>query len=134
MSEATEKTDEAENELGYEDWAEELRDGRLVGVECNDCGHLSGVPRAVCTDCGGRQLDEIELGTEGEVVSETSINVPPVDFDRGYQVVIAEVDGVRVTGRVEDGKVDIGEVVEFDDVHESSDHGKERPSPVFSPK
>lgn len=99
--------------LTYDDWREALLDGVLLGQECTDCGYATGAPKAACPRCGSRELEAFELPQEGEVHSETTIQVPPEGFDRGYQVVVVEVGDARVTGRVDDPGVGIGDDVAF---------------------
>ncbi|WP_254534956.1 Zn-ribbon domain-containing OB-fold protein [Halomarina litorea] len=115
--------------LTHEAWADALRDGDLLGVACADCGATYGTPFAVCNDCGGRDVETTDLPTEGEVYTETTIQVPPVDFEGPYQVGMVQVGSARVTARLEgDGEaVEIGDRVVLDGVVESGGE----PAPVF---
>ncbi len=97
--------------LTYDDWQEALRESVLLSQKCTDCGYTTGAPKAACPRCGSRNLEAIELPQEGEVHSETTIQVPPEGFDRGYQVVIVDLGGARVAGRVDDPGVEIGDDV-----------------------
>jgi uncharacterized OB-fold protein len=101
--------------LTHDEWADALRDGDLLGVTCTDCGATYGTPFVVCNECGGRDLEATELPADGEVYSETTIGVPPTGFEGPYQVGTVELDGARVTARLE-GEVDIGDHVVFDGV------------------
>jgi uncharacterized OB-fold protein len=117
-------------EPGYGDWAEAVRDGELVGLECEDCGNVTGTPKAACTDCGSRSLTRAVLPDEGTVYTETTVAVAPEGFDGGYKVGLVELGetGARVLGRL-DGDAEIGDDVEFIDVFVRDD-GNE-PAPVF---
>lgn len=114
--------------LTYDDWAAALHDDVLLGQSCQSCGAVSSVPAAACRDCGDRAFETIALPTSGEVVSETTIGVPPTGFPDRYQIAIVGLGGTRVLGRV-DGHVDIGDAVELSDV--SVVDGD--PAPVFAP-
>ncbi len=105
--------------LTYDDWQEALLDGLLLGQECQDCGYTTGAPKAACPRCGSRGIDAVELPLEGEVHSETTIQVPPSGFERGYQVVVVDVGDARVTGRVDDPGVEIGDDVELSEGRET---------------
>lgn len=99
--------------LTYDDWREALLDDVLLGQECTGCDYTTGAPKAACPRCGSRELDAVELPLEGEIHSETTIQVPPEGFDRGYQVVVVDVGDARVTGRLDDPGVEIGDEVAF---------------------
>lgn len=99
------------DELTYGDWSEALLDDVLLGQSCGGCGYTTGAPKAACPRCGSRGLEAVELPLEGEVHSETTIQVPPEGFERGYQVVVVDVGGARVTGRVDEPGVEIGDEV-----------------------
>lgn len=101
--------------LTHEEWADALRDGDLLGVTCTDCGATYGTPFAVCNECGSRNMETTDLPTEGEVYSETTIQVSPIGFEGPYQVGTVQLDGARVTARLDD-EVVIGDRVVFDGV------------------
>lgn len=115
--------------LDYDDWRNALFDEVLLGQECDDCGRVTGAPKAACAYCGNRDLEVVELPTEGEIFSETTIAVSPEGYDDGYQVALIQLGGARILARVDDGtQVEIGQEVELVDVMEAPD-GK--PAPVF---
>lgn len=118
-----------DGELLYSGWAEAVRDGVLLGQECSECGHVTGSPKAACPYCGDRGIEVVRLPSEGEVYSETTIKVPPEGYDGEYQIVIVEVGGARVLGRMPGG-VGIGDTVELADYTEV----KSEPAPVFEAK
>ena len=115
--------------LTYNDWAEAVRDGELVGLECDDCGNITGAPKAACTDCGSRSLSRVSLPVEGTVYSETTVAVAPEGLEGGYKVGVVEVGETRVLGRLDD-EAEIGDEVEFLDVFEKDGE----PAPVFGSK
>ncbi|MCX2817906.1 OB-fold domain-containing protein [Haladaptatus sp. F3-133] len=114
--------------LSYDDWSEAIRDGELVGLECDDCGNITGAPKAACTECGSRSVSRVSLPDEGTVYSETTVAVAPEGFEGGYKVGIVELGGTgaRVLGRLDD-EAEIGDEVGFVGVFENRDE----PAPVF---
>jgi hypothetical protein len=112
--------------LTYAEWAEALREGDLLAVTCTDCGRTTATPVAVCPDCSSRDLESTTLPREGEVYSETTIQVPPEAFEGPYQVGLVDVDGTRLMARLE-GDAAIGDRVVFEDVLEEGGE----PAPVF---
>ena len=98
--------------LTHAEWSAALRDGRLLGLHCENCGTTQGTPKAACPDCGSRNLEPVELSTEGVVYTETTVNVPPEGIEeRGYQVAVVDLGDARVLGRLDDEAVTIGDDV-----------------------
>jgi uncharacterized protein len=70
--------------------------------ECEDCGRREFVRRHVCTACGGRRLARGGVPGKGTVYASTLIRVAPGPFaeQTPYWIVLADLDGVRVAGRL----------------------------------
>ncbi|WP_233752206.1 MULTISPECIES: Zn-ribbon domain-containing OB-fold protein [Halostella] len=107
-------------------WQDALGDGRLLGQECADCGHVTAAPKAACARCGSRALETVELPEEGTVYSATRIEVAPEGFDAPYRVGIVTLGDGRVMARLE-GDADIGEAVSF----RGASSTPEGPAPLF---
>lgn len=108
--------------LTHGEWCEAVADGRLFGQACADCGAVQGTPKAACPHCGSRELETVQLPTDGVIYTETTINVPPSGVDeRGYQVAVVEVGEARVMGRLVDQDVDIGDAVVLSGYDEDSE-------------
>jgi uncharacterized OB-fold protein len=98
--------------LTHGEWNAAVKAGDLLGLHCGECDRTHGTPKAACPYCGSRTLETVELPTEGEVYTETTINVPPEGIDgRGYQVALVEVGDARITARLVDQDVAIGDEV-----------------------
>ncbi|MFB6118666.1 Zn-ribbon domain-containing OB-fold protein [Halosegnis sp.] len=114
--------------LTYAEWADAVQEGRLLGLACA-CGHTNGSPVAACPHCGERDLEQVELPTEGTVHTETTVQVPPAGFqERGYQVVAVSLGDARVMGRVVGDRVEIGDQVSLAGVITEDDG---HPAPTF---
>lgn len=123
------ETRELPETLRYDDWARAVTEGRLLGQACPDCGHVAGAPKGACAQCGSRDVETVELPTTGEVYTETTVHVPPVQFEeRGYQVALVQLGDARVMVRIEGDHVDIGEEVTLSDYTDEDDG---HPAPVF---
>lgn len=107
-------------------WREALRDGRLLGQHCPDCGHETAAPKAACAQCGSQAVERVDLPTEGEVYARTRIEVAPAAYEGPYDVGLVSVGDARVLARL-DGHFEIGDAVSLQDVFEG-EHG---PAPVF---
>lgn len=122
-------TGELPDDLRYADWAAAVENGRLLGQECADCGHVTGAPMGACPRCGARDLSTVDLPATGEVYSETLLNVPPVQFaEASYQVALVRLGEARVMARIDGGQVAIGDEVELSGVVDEDDG---HPAPVF---
>ena len=115
-------------DLTFNDWQDALEDGNLLGHECLNCNHVSGLPRGACDRCGSRDLSVVELPKAGEVYSETEVYVAPEGFEGGYGLAIISLGDARVLGRI-DGDIEIGDEVIFSEVFS----GTGDPAPVFEP-
>ena len=96
--------------LTAREWASALAGGRLLGQRCADCDHHTAAPKAACARCGSRDLETVELPTEGTIYSVTTQNVTPAGFDAPYDVALIEVGEARVLGRL-DAEGEIGDRV-----------------------
>ncbi|MFC7131588.1 MULTISPECIES: Zn-ribbon domain-containing OB-fold protein [Salinibaculum] len=113
--------------LSDDDIARALRDGVLLGQECADCGHGTGTAAAACSHCGSRDTTAVVLPEDGEIYTETRINVPPPAFEGPYTVAIVELsDGTRLTAHIE-SDVSVGDAVSF----QGTIAEDIRPAPVF---
>ncbi|AGN01800.1 hypothetical protein L593_09275 [Salinarchaeum sp. Harcht-Bsk1] len=111
----------------YEEWRRSLwEDETILGQRCGDCGHATAAPKAACARCGSRDLDRIELPTEGEVWARTRIEIAPADFDGPYTVALVDLGEAKVLARLTD-EFAIGDSVALTDVYE----GDLGPAPVF---
>lgn len=113
----------------YDDWVRAVTEGRLLGQSCAECGHVAGAPKGACAHCGSRDLETVELPTEGEVYTETTVAVPPIQFEEDqYQVALVQLDDARVMARIAGDYVGIGDRVVLTDYLDTDD---DHPAPVF---
>ena len=92
-----------EYKLTFAAWREGLRNGKLLGLKCKECGAYTCPPRMVCAECGGTNLDIVELNKKGEIKSFTVCIGVPAGFTGPYVVAVADLEeGPRVMGNVLD--------------------------------
>lgn len=101
-----------EHTMSYDRWKRALKDGRILGQVCQDCGAVTASYKIVCAHCGSRDIETTSLPTTGEVFTETTIYTPPSQFDGTYQVAIISLGEARVMAHIE-GEVEIGDQVEL---------------------
>jgi uncharacterized OB-fold protein len=92
---------------------------RLEAGKCTSCGEIHFPPRAVCRKCGAREMAVEQLPARGKVLTCTTVEIPPADFDdqKPYVNAIVELtNGVRLTCMVAGAppdEVDVGTEVEL---------------------
>ncbi|HUW65771.1 MAG TPA: Zn-ribbon domain-containing OB-fold protein [Spirochaetia bacterium] len=69
-----------------------LKEGRLQGLKCADCGAYTAPPKVACAECGGRELTVVELSGRGTIRTYTVIRVAPEGFTAPYVVAMAEME------------------------------------------
>ncbi|MCO8256689.1 Zn-ribbon domain-containing OB-fold protein [Haladaptatus sp. AB618] len=117
-----------------------LRAGVLSTTRCRNCGERHYPPRVVCPECTSDELEYVALPDEGKLYAFTAVRGgAPLGMgdDVPFTVGVVELDGVRLSARIDDADVDdleIGDpvalkVVEIDD---PADH--ERVFYRFEPK
>jgi hypothetical protein len=89
--------------LTYERFKEALKEGQLLGLECQRCKNPILPPTMVCKGCGGRDLKVRPFSPEGVIRSFTVVRVAPEGFDAPYIVAMVELkEGPWVLGNLLD--------------------------------
>jgi len=88
---------------GLEKYFEGLKNGVLYASKCESCGSIYYPPRSSCGKCGSSDIEWIELGKEGTLLTFTEINVKPATHSHydDYIIGIGSFNGVKVLGLVE---------------------------------
>ena len=83
-----------EYKLTFKQYNEALKNNRLLALKCEDCGAITTPPKMVCRSCTGTNLDIIELGGKGEVVTFTTVNVAAEERENEvpYTIVMVKLD------------------------------------------
>ena len=63
------------------DFALHLKDGRLMGSVCSDCGAFSFPPRADCPDCLSESFAFKEVSGRGTIYTYSTVAAAPTGFD-----------------------------------------------------
>ncbi len=112
------------------EFANHLKDGRLMGSKCKQCGVESFPPRADCSQCLSAEFEYIEFSGKATLVSHTKIHAAPTGFEDAVPYTIGVVD-LEETGRllawfgdsIGDDEIEIGMKLQvvpqiFDDIPE----------------
>jgi len=90
--------------MGFRDFFDKLREGKLTGYRCRDCGEYTCPPQSVCQECGSENIEVAELRMSGTLRSFTTIAIPPtgLEDEAPYTVALVETDdGPWIMGRLE---------------------------------
>ena len=63
------------------DFAQHLREGRLMGSKCKACGHVTFPPRADCNECLSGDFELTQYSGKGTLHTHTIITAPPSGFE-----------------------------------------------------
>jgi len=74
------------------EFAQHLKDGRLMGSKCTKCGATSFPPRADCGTCMSGDFEFIEYSGRGTLQTYTRIDAAPTGFDDVVPYTLGVVD------------------------------------------
>jgi uncharacterized OB-fold protein len=74
------------------DFARHLKDGRLMGTKCKDCGAFSFPPRADCEACMSGNFEFVELTGKSTLQTFTKIVAAPTGFEDVVPYTVGVVD------------------------------------------
>jgi uncharacterized OB-fold protein len=83
-----------EHKLTFKDYNEALKQNKLLGLKCKQCGTITVPPKIVCGNCASVDLDIVELSGEGKIQTFTTVFVPPEgrESECPYVIVLVELD------------------------------------------
>ena len=80
--------------LTFKEYNEALKQDKLLGLKCKECGNVNVPPKMVCGQCTGTDMEVVELGGKGKIQTFTTINVAPEgrEGEVPYTIVLVELD------------------------------------------
>jgi hypothetical protein len=94
-----------EYKLDFRIYSDALKNNKLLGLKCNDCGTCTCPPKITCQECAGTDLEIAELSGNGKIVTFTQTFVAPQGREREvpYTIVMVELDeGPWIMGNLVD--------------------------------
>ncbi len=80
-------------------FADHLKDGRIMGSRCKKCGALSFPPRADCVECMHDEFEFFEVSGNGTLHTYTKIAAAPTGFEDMVPYIVGLAD-LKETGRI----------------------------------
>ncbi|MDX1707024.1 MAG: Zn-ribbon domain-containing OB-fold protein [Desulfobacterales bacterium] len=96
------------------DFIDYLKDNKVMGTRCKDCGLHFFPPRADCHQCLTSNMEWFEVSGKGKLVSYSKLQYAPIGFEEDVPYCIALLDYGdykvfgRIAGDLADGEIQIG--------------------------
>jgi uncharacterized OB-fold protein len=93
-----------EHKLIFKDYNEALKQNKLLGLKCKDCGAITVPPKMVCGRCAGSEMEIIELKGSGRIKTFTTVFVAAEGREEEvpYIIIMVELDdGPWIMGNLE---------------------------------
>ena len=81
------------------DFADHLKDGRLMGSRCVKCGVTSFPPHADCVECLHDKFEFVEMSGKATLHTYTKISAAPTGFEDMVPYTVGLAD-MKETGRI----------------------------------
>ena len=96
-----------EYKLTFSAWKDGLKEGKFLGLKCNDCGAVTFPPRKVCSACDSENMDIVEVSRKGKIITYTICWAVPSGFTGPKVVAMAELEeGGRIMADIIDPEPD----------------------------
>ncbi len=84
------------------DFIDYLKDNKVMGTRCKDCGLSFFPPRADCHKCLASNMEWFEVSGKGKLVSYSKLQYAPIGFEKDVPYCIALLDygDYKVFGRI----------------------------------
>ncbi|MGC8663464.1 MAG: Zn-ribbon domain-containing OB-fold protein [Thermoplasmata archaeon] len=87
-----------------QEYINSLKNGKIIGFECNVCHHRWLTILNYCPICGSNDIKDVELSKSGKILSFTIQKVVPTQLQDKAPYLIAIIqldDGSKVQARIE---------------------------------
>ena len=83
-----------EHKLIFKDYNEALKENKLLGLKCKECGTITVPPMMVCRQCASPDMEIIELKGRGKIQTFTPVFVAAEgrEDEVPYIIVLVELD------------------------------------------
>ena len=83
-----------EYKLTFKEYNEALKENKLLGLKCQQCGTVTVPPKMVCRKCASPNMEVVELTGKGKIQTYTTCNVAPEgrEDEVPYVILLVELD------------------------------------------
>ena len=83
-----------EHKLSFKDYNEALKQNKLLGLKCKQCGTITAPPKINCESCNSADIDVVELSGKGKIQTFTTVFVAAEgrEGEVPYVIVLVELD------------------------------------------
>jgi len=83
-----------EYKLSFKDYSDALKENKLLGLKCQECGAITVPPKMVCQKCTSPDMEIVELKGRGKIRTFTTVNVAPEgrEDEVPYTILLVELD------------------------------------------
>jgi uncharacterized OB-fold protein len=83
-----------EYKLTFKTYNEALKQDKLLGLKCRDCGAVNVPPAIICRKCESKEMDIVELKGDGKIRTFTTVFVAAEgrESEVPYIIVLVELD------------------------------------------
>jgi uncharacterized OB-fold protein len=84
------------------DFVDFLKEGRVMGTQCKDCGLKFFPPRSDCHRCLTSNMSWFEVSGTGKLMSYSKLGFAPIGFgdDLPYAIALLDYGDYKVFGRI----------------------------------
>ena len=84
------------------DFIDYLKDNKVMGTRCKDCGLSFFPPRTDCHQCLASNMEWFEVSGKGKLVSYSKLQYAPIGFedDVPYCIALLDYGDYKVFGRI----------------------------------
>lgn len=69
-----------DRDASIQSFYEFIKEGKLMGTKCLECGYINLPPRPICQACGSKDWEWFQFSGKGKLETYTIIHVPPAKF------------------------------------------------------
>ena len=83
-----------EYKLTFKQYNEALKQNKVLGLKCKQCGTVTVPPKMVCRQCASPDMEVVELKGTGKIQTFTTCNVAPEGRENEvpYTILLVELD------------------------------------------
>ncbi len=78
--------------LNYNSFYSGLKEGKLLGLKCSECGAYTIPPKKVCFECTSDSIEIVEASGKGEIVTFTVIRVPQEGYPPNSIIALVKLE------------------------------------------